>query len=112
MRDKVINKIDEMIEIIKNSNEYQKYIEISNKMAKNEDIMHLINEVKALQKTLVKDKNLGKNIEHIEKEINDKVHLLEEYPIYLEYTYLQEDLNSAIKLIKSSIEDYIDKVIN
>ncbi len=105
-------EIDEIISIIKNSNEYKNYIEVSNKLQQNKDIMTLIDEVKFLQKELVKKKNKGINIKNIENEIDNKVKLLEEYPIYLEYLYLQEDLNNSINLIKSSIENYIDSIIN
>lgn len=112
MRDKILEKTDEIINIIKTSEEYQKYNDISRKMENNKDIMNLIDEVKKLQQKLVKEESLGKDISSIDKEINEKIKLLEEYPIYLEYTYLQEDFNNSIDLIKTSIEDYINNITN
>ena len=85
----ILSKIEEIVNIIKNSDEYQKYIEVSFKMKNNKEIMSLIDE-----------------------EINKKIEELEEYPIYLEYTYLQEDLNNSISLVKNSIENYINNITN
>lgn len=112
MRNKILEKTDEIIEIIKNSNEYQQYIEISNKMKDNKEIVSLINDIKKLQQKLVKEQSLGNDINVLDNEINDKLKRLEEYPIYLEYLYLQEDLNKSINLIKESIEDYINNITN
>ena len=112
MRNKILEKTDEIIEIIKNSKEYQQYIEISNKMKDNKEIVSLINDIKKLQQKLVKEQSVGNDITVLDKEINDKLKILEEYPIYLEYLYLQEDLNNSINLIKESIEDYINNITN
>lgn len=108
----ILSKIYEIIDIIKNSDEYQKYIEVSNKMKNNKEIMNLIDEVKSLQKNLVKEQSLGNDISLIDKEINKKLKQLEEYPIYLEYTYLQEDLDNSISLVKTSIEKCINNITN
>lgn len=108
----ILSKIDEIIDIIKNSDEYQKYIEVSNKMKNNKEIITLIDEVKSLQKKLVKEQSFGNDISLIEEEINKKIEKLEEYPIYLEYTYLQEDLDNSISLVKTSIENYINNITN
>ena len=112
MRNKILEKTDEIIEIIKNSNEYQQYIEISKKMKDNKEIVSLINNIKKLQQKLVKEQSLGNDINVLDNEINDKLKRLEEYPIYLEYLYLQEDLNKSINLIKESIENYINNITN
>lgn len=108
----ILNKIEEIVNIIKNSDEYKKYIEVSNKMKNNKEIMNLINEVKFLQKNLVKEQSFGNDISLIDEEINKKIKRLEEYPIYLEYTYLQEDLDNSISLVKTSIEKYINNITN
>jgi len=112
MNNIILNKIDEIIDIIKNSEEYQKYIEISNKMKNNKEIMTLIEEVKTLQKKLVKEKSLGNNTDYIDKQIDEKLKELDTFPIYLEYLYLQEDLDNNITLVKTSIEKYINNITN
>lgn len=112
MKDNLLNCIDEIISIIENSDEYQKYQTISKKMKNNSEVMNLISSIKILQQRLVKEQSLGNNISEIDEEINKKLKLLEEYPIYLEYTYLQEDLNNSIFLVKEKIENYINNLTN
>ena len=112
MNKKILNKVDEIINIINGSEEYQRYIEISNKMKDNKDIMALIDEVKLLQKKLVKEQSLGRDTSSIDEEINNKLKELEAYPIYLEYIYLQEDLNNSIGLVRTNIENYINNITN
>jgi len=112
MRDKILTKTDEIIDIIKNSEEYKKYIEVSSKLKEHKEIMTLIDEVKTLQKKLVKEKSLKRDITSIDEEINKKLEQLEGYPIYLEYIYLQEDLNNSIQLVKEGIENYINNITN
>ena len=107
MRDKLNEKIDEMISIIKSSDEYKKYMEISSKMEQDEEIMTLIREIKELQKKIVKEESFGNDISTLDEDINKKIKLLEEYPIYLDYIYLQEDLNNTMQMIKESIEKYL-----
>ncbi|MBQ7136838.1 MAG: YlbF family regulator [Bacilli bacterium] len=112
MRDKILNKVDEIIDIIRNSEEYYKYIEISNKLKEHEEIMGLIDDVKSLQKRLVKEESLNLDISYIDKEINQKLALLEAYPIYLEYIELQESLDHSIGIVKDGIEKYINNITN
>ncbi len=112
MKDKLHEKIDEMISIIQSSDEYKKYMEISSKMAQDEEIMTLIHEIKELQKKIVKEESMGHDINLIEEDINKKIKLLEEYPIYLDYMYLQEDLNNTMQMIKESIEKYLYNITN
>lgn len=112
MRDKILTKTNEIIEIIKNSEEYKKYIDISNKLKKHEAIMSLIDEVKTLQKKLVKEKSLNRDVAFIDEEINKKLELLESYPIYLEYIELQESLDYSIGIVKDGIEKCINNITN
>lgn len=112
MRNKLNEKIDEMISIIKSSDEYKKYMEISSKMEQDEEIMTLIREIKELQKKIVKEESFGNDISTLDEDINKKIKLLEEYPIYLDYIYLQEDLNNTMQMIKESIEKYLYDVTN
>jgi len=112
MKDKVLSITDEIVDIIKNSDEYKKYIEVSNKMKEHKEIMSLIEEIKTLQKKLVKEQSLKKDVVDIDKKINNKLKKLEEYPIYLEYIYLQEDLNESIRLVKERIEKHINQITN
>ena len=70
--------------------------------------MDKVNRVKSIQKEIVKLEVEKKDISNLEKEIEDIISLLNTYPIYQEYVYLQEDLDSAFQSIKTIIETYIN----
>ena len=104
----VLEKVDEIVRYIEESDNYKKYKEIESKMEKDSDIMNKINKIKSIQKEIVKLDVENKDISHLEKEIDDILSILNTYPIYQEYIYLQEDLNSTFQSIKTIIENYIN----
>ena len=108
----MLNKIDEIIDYLKRSDEYIKYCDISDKMKHNVEIMNIVNKVKDLQKKIVKEEFLGNKIDKLEEEINMNLELLNGYPIYQEFTYIQEDLNNTFQDIKNVIEKYINDKTN
>ncbi len=106
------DKMDAIILAIKDSTEYQNYQKAFEKMQNNKEIMQIIEEIKSLQKDLVIKKEKGIATKDIDTTIDNKLKSLEEYPLYLEFSYLQEELNNAITIIKKSIEKYLDDIIN
>ena len=112
MKNNLLDGIDDIITIIESSDEYKKYQLLVKKMHNNKEITNLISEVKTLQQKLVKEEALGNDIKDIDNEIKEKLNKLKEYPIYLEYTYLQEDLNNSILLVKEKLEKYINDLTN
>lgn len=111
-RDKVLEKTDELVELIRSNYTYQRYIAISKKMKENKEIMDLISKVKTLEKKIVNLEYYGKNFKTEEKELNDTLLLLDSIPIYKEYSYLVEDLNNTFYGIRELLEIYLDKIIN
>lgn len=112
MRDKILEKIDEIVSMIQNSEKYIRYIEVSNKMKENKELLEKIDAIKEMQQQLVKEEAKGNNIEEIDKKLKEKLKELEEVPLYIEYTYLQEDLNDSISLVREKIENYINEITN
>ena len=112
MNELVLSKIDDIIEYIKGSDDYVKYIDIKMRLDGNKDIMNIINNIKDLQKKIVKEESIGNSISALEKEIDEKIALLNSYPIYVEFSYLQEDLNNIFQEIKNRIEEYINDKVN
>ena len=104
----VLEKIDEIVNYIEESDNYKKYKEIEKKLEKDSDIMDKINKIKSIQKEIVKLEVNKRDVSHLEKEIEDILSILNTYPIYQEYIYLQEDLNNTFQSIKSIIETYIN----
>lgn len=111
VKDEILLKIDELIEMIKNDNLYKRYVLVSKQMKDNEEIMSIIKNIKLLQKKAVNLEYRKEDISLIEKEIANNLNLLNSYPIYQEYSYLLEDLNSLFQDIKSSLEGYINDLL-
>lgn len=101
----LISKTKELVELIKNSSDYQKYLELKNKMKDNNEIMTLINKIKKEEKIITNKEYRKEDTEENNKNIDKMKQELETYPIYREYMYLQEDLNNMFQSIKSIIEN-------
>lgn len=106
---KMKDKMDELIETVKNDPLYQRYIIAKKSMQENEEIMALINKVKENQKSIVKAKSKNEDVSLYEEEIVSLMNELEKYPVYQEYSYLQEDLNEMFQELKFLVENSINK---
>jgi len=112
LNNKIIEKAVEIVELIKNSDLYKDYINVSSKMKNNKEIMGLIDEVKEIQKQIVKEEYKGIDISSLEYDLNEKLEKLDTYPIYLDYKELQEQLNEEIQMIREKIEKHINEITN
>ena len=107
-KEELLKKLDELIELIKDTPNYKRYIELKDVMSKNNDIMTLIKKIKKTEQSIVKkeyNKEDPKDEEDILKSLKEE---LNSFPVYLEYSYLQEDLNNDFQNIKKIIEDSIN----
>lgn len=107
-KEAVLNKLDELISLIKDTPNYKRYLELKNNMGNNKEIMSLINKIKKEEQTIVKKEYNKEDTSLEEKELLNLKNELNKYPDYLEYTYLQEDLNNDFQNIKKIIEDSIN----
>ena len=106
--EKKLNKaLDELIDVIKDSNDYKKCIEIKEKLGKNENVERLVNEIKEYQKRYVRE-----NDEDILKIINSKTKELESIPIYNIYLSHLEKVNEMIDIVKDELNKYFDHLVN
>lgn len=104
----VLTKLDELISLIKNTPNYKRYEELKSKMSNNEDIMDLVKSIKKLEQSIVKKEYNKLDTKKDEDKLENLKNKLKEFPDYLEYTYLQEDLNNDFQNIKKIIEDSIN----
>ena len=104
----VLEKVDEIVKYIEESDNYKKYKEIEKKLENDSDIIEKVDKIKTIQKEIVKLEVEKKDISKLEKEIEDILSILNTYPIYQEFIYLQEDLDSTFQSIKTIIENYIN----
>lgn len=104
----LLKKIDELLDLIKQTNDYKRYKNLKDEMSKNEEIMSLVKKIKKIEQSIVKKEYNKLDIKDEEKELNRLLKELDDFPIYHEYSYLQEDLNNDFQNIKKIIEDSIN----
>ena len=110
MNNKEINaKILEIIEYIQTTESYQNYLKARKVLEQNEKIRNLINDIKTLQKELVKNP-LKK--EELDLKIKEKLNILNTEPSYLEYQTYQEEINNLLTIFENKINKYFFDVFN
>ena len=102
----VSNRLEEVVSYIKNTEEYQRCMEIKTKMDSNQDIHHLVNEVKKYQKKYVQS-NYDSSIKEKLDSLNQQ---LEEIPIYHSYIEELEKVNEMINYVRDSLNDYFTEL--
>ena len=100
----ISNKVGELVDLIKQSDDYQEYISLMNIMKEDKDINFLIKEIKDSQKKIMKLKSLGEDYSSYDELIKKDLDRLGTFPIYVEFSSLQEKLNTSFQVIKESIE--------
>lgn len=105
MNKEILNKVDEIIETIENSDEYQKYLDLKKKIDNNMELKKLINEVKVLQKDVV---------HHVKTkvELDKKMNELNTHPLYIEYINTLDEINNTFSIIESSLNNYFNNKLN
>ena len=107
----LLNKVDDLVDTIKSSEEYKRYLELEDKVKNNKEIMSLINEVKDIEKSIVNSKS-KKDTESLKNELDNRLSKLEDYPLYIEYIELQEELNNLFGTIKDKLNNYFEDKIS
>ena len=101
----ILNKVDEIISLIENSDDYQKYLFLKEQIDKNKEVKKLINEVKILQKDVV---------HHLKKEneLKKKMDELNNHPLYREYNNTLLEINNVYAIIENSLNKYFQDKLN
>lgn len=105
MNNKILTKIDEIINEIENSPEYQKYLMLKEKISNNKELMELINRVRVLQKDYVHHLSSKEEIDELTRKLNDD-------PLYREYSNTLADLNNTYAIIETSLNNYFKSKLN
>jgi len=106
--EKLDKALNDVVLEIKNSKEYKKCLEIKEKMDENEEIVNLVKQVKLLQKKYVRsnyDSKIKEELDMVTAKLND-------IPIYVIYLQNLEKVNEKIEIVKDSLNDYFDKLLN
>lgn len=102
------NEVDDLVNYIKNTDDYKKCIELKEKMKGNKELTELINEIKSLQKKYIRS-NYDSDIKSVLDKKNSE---LLEIPIYVIYNEHLDRVNYMIDYVKNSLNDYFDKLLN
>jgi len=108
----VLEKVDNLVDYIKNSQEYKDYLFLSEKLSNNEKVSVMINKIKKLQKEIVKREVNNEDIKDLDQEINILLDKLNRIPLYVEFTNKQMELNEIYQTIKSRLDEYFYRILN
>ncbi len=112
MNNKILNEVESIVSFIKESDTYKDYIFLKEKLSNNEKAMSLINEIKTIQKQLVKKEVNNEDIKDLDNLIKEKEEELNKIPLYIEYINKQEQLNDLYQDIKQRLDDYFYNQLN
>lgn len=101
------NHINEIVECIIKSKEYQECLRIKDKMKENPLLIEKIENIKKLQKEFV-----NTNDENIKIMLDDLENELDNIPIYRLYMQNLEIVNNKINYVKDELNDYFYKLFN
>ena len=100
------NKIDILFEDFMKSNLYKDYINVKNQLNKNEEIKHILDEIRRLQK--IATNNCDDVIENNIKDLYEKLY---SYPIYQTYIEKVESINEELVIIKENFDKYFKEIL-
>ena len=112
MNNLILDKVDEIINYIKETSEYKDYLFLKDKVSKNNKINSLIEEVRIIEKELVKLEVNNKDITDLEKEYNSKLEELNKIPLYKDYVDTVEKLDNIYQDIKNRLDNYFYEKLN
>ena len=105
-------RIDDLFLAIKNSSEYQEYLNIGEVMDKDSEIKRLVDEIKKLQQKSVNlEYNNDDSYKEVDKEIEKTVLELNSRPLYQEYLRRMNNLKDILSDSSNNIEKYINSKI-
>ena len=109
MNKEIENKIDEIIEYIKNSNSYKKYLLSYELLSNRDDLKTIIDNIKKYQQEIIKNKSKE---QELELKINKCLDILNNDPTYLEYTNYLNEVNNMLVIFENKLNKYFYDVFN
>lgn len=111
MNDKILEKVDDLVNYISNSDTYKDYLYLKSKLNNNTEIKDIIKTIKIKQKELVNKEYHKEDISNLEQELQDLENKLNNYPVYCDFIEKQNELNGIFSSIKQQLEECIDQNI-
>ena len=109
MNKEIDNKVDEIIDYIKNTDSYKNYLKAKEILDSKEDIKNKIKEIKLYQKQIVN--GIG-NKKELENKIKDNLDYLENDITYISYKEYLDEVNNMLNIFENKINNYFDEVFH
>ena len=107
------DSIENLFNTINNSKEYKEYKEIIAIIEEDKEINSLLEEIKVLQKKATYlEYNKDNTYKDVDKEIEEKVKILNNNSKYKKYLSKLKEFNNTLKVSSALLEEYIDDKIN
>ena len=100
------NKIDELFNLLEESNVFKDYVKIKKQLEEDKDINNLIEDIKRYQKIATNNKDNS-----VEEKLKELYLKLESYPIYQSYLNIKEELNEELFGIKEVFDKYFSYIL-
>ncbi len=95
----ILNKVDEIIKEIEDSDNYNKYLELKEIINNNKDLVLLINKVRQLNKDFTHNLVKKEKLDKFQNELNN-------HPLYREYLNTISVINNELSIIENTINNY------
>lgn len=109
MSKEIENKLEEIINYIKESISYQNYLKSKELLEQRKDLIEIINEIKKLQKEIVKN---PKNKNELDNKIKEKLEILNNDITYVQYSNYLEEVNNMLIIFENKLNKYFYDVFN
>ncbi len=100
------NKIDELFNLLEESNVFKDYVKIKKQLEEDKDINNLIEDIKGYQKIATNNKDNS-----VEEKLKELYLKLKSYPIYQSYLNIKEELNEELFGIKEVFDKYFSDIL-
>lgn len=107
MNQEIKKKTEDIVNLMKDSNEYQMCVKLKLKMSQNKELKERIEVVKNLQKEYMKT-----GLDTVKERLQAQEKRLNQIPIYYEYNFYLAQVNEKLELIKESLNEYFIKKLN
>ena len=100
--------LEELIDYIKNTEDYKQVLILKEEIEKDEELKKLIDDVKKHQKKYVR----SSFDEKVKEELDNKLNLLNNNKLFVTYSYHLNKVNDMIKLVKDELNEYFYEITN
>lgn len=98
----ILNKVDEIIKEIEDSDDYKKYLLLKEEINNNKELVLLINKVRQMNKDYTHKIVKKEELDSVTNELNN-------HPLYREYLNTISVINNEFSIIENTINNYFKK---